>query len=565
LNTLRLSLFLKENIKLILQMLNSIKPERPLKIQIKKARLNIPQEEKPLRYLTLDTTLTIGPNNNLFSFGEIGLDGLTVKNTSPKEDSTAQFYNLNYSLNGILIKEGLIIENLEFKKSELRVKLWGALEKGLLRLNGYSSLSNFFGADETTNNPYGFMDRIKTALMHRGKSGFPIMGISVSDLDVYDFACLIKFNFADISIENLSFTVKDIPFCLKGVFSLSKPQALSLSLASFPNQPIDARLNNPKRIDVKADGTLNKGKFDGVINVEFLRKSRSRDSLENMGSVFKNLSFLYNRDGEIEMLFKKAEFSYASGRNLYNFFLQDFNSSLNMRNKRFKFIKFNSMICDGIIEGDGVIDITQMPLRSYINMRVKGANANKLSGVIDFFSKIYGNLSSQIHFRNYPHPELTGKLTIKDGLLDNMVFFSWLADFFKIPSLKKIKFDALSADFLVNNESAGIDKIYLNNKEITLQGYFTLYENDLVSSKLSLILPKTVLGNSPKFASLLDYLVKDVSAVDFNFQLSGIYQAMNFQWLKSDFKERLQVLLPSWIEKGIENKIEKIIESIYEE
>ena len=58
---------------------------------------------------------------------------------------------------------------------------------------------------------------------------------------------------------------------------------------------------------------------------------------------------------------------------------------------------------------------------------------------------------------------------------------------------------------------------------------------------------------------------KDFSSLSFNFQLSGLFQAMNFKWLESDFKQILQDMLPHWIENKLESEIENIIESISRE
>ena len=71
-----------------------------------------------------------------------------------------------------------------------------------------------------------------------------------------------------------------------------------------------------------------------------------------------------------------------------------------------------------------------------------------------------------------------------------------------------------------------------------------------------------MLENSPKFTRLMKYLGQDNDFISFNFQLSGLFQSMNFKWLESEFKQKLENLLPSKYEKGLEDEIEKIIESI---
>ena len=160
--------------------------------------------------------------------------------------------------------------------------------------------------------------------------------------------------------------------------------------------------------------------------------------------------------------------------------------------------------------------------------------------------------------------DLNGNITIHDGRLNDFEFFKWLADFFSLPSLYKINFDTLSMDFFVDDNGARLDKINLDSEEITLDGYFRQYKNNLVASKISLGLPKELLASSPKFAPLLRILGGDFKLLQFDFQLSGILNAMNFKWLESDFKLKLQDSIPNFIEKKIERKIEAAIKPIYE-
>jgi len=70
------------------------------------------------------------------------------------------------------------------------------------------------------------------------------------------------------------------------------------------------------------------------------------------------------------------------------------------------------------------------------------------------------------------------------------------------------------------------------------------------------------LRESPRFTPLLRLLDTKQELIKFNFQLSGNLHGMNFQWLKSDFKDGLQKAIPNFAKRGFEEKVEKIIESI---
>ena len=84
----------------------------------------------------------------------------------------------------------------------------------------------------------------------------------------------------------------------------------------------------------------------------------------------------------------------------------------------------------------------------------------------------------------------------------------------------------------------------------------------MVSSRLSLALPRQLLKSSPKFQLLLALIGHKITSFGFDFQLSGPLKAINFKWLESDFKQQIQKFLPDFIERGIEKNIEDAIWSI---
>jgi len=509
--------FIRENGEQILEAIRSLTHEQPLKIRFRKALLSIPQEGRRMRYINLEAKLAIVPDQSISGSGSINLEDFFI---IPKLNS------LNYRFRVFLTKEGFIIDNLEFKTLPLQLRFEGTLEENVLSMTGSAGLSDF------------------------------------PDLDIHDIACVIKFESPTVQIESLNFSMQDMPLGLRGSVSIVEQPALNLKFSSFPNQPQETRQNNPQAFSMGLRGVLRESKFNGTAAVDFIRKTKTRRFLEKVEIVFKNLSLFNNDDEKMRMSFDEAALSYISGNNAYNMSLKDFITLIQIENEMIKFVEVNSAIHDGILQGKGVLDATQMPFKSYFDARISGVSANKLHNLIMYCSKIYGELSSQIHYTSYPNPRLSGKVVINDGLLDNIIFFKWVADFLTIPSLSVVNFDTLSAEFIIGDEAASLENIDLKSKDVNLEGYFTLYENDLVSSKLSLVFAKELLLDSVKLRRLINSLDKDVSSVSFHFQLSGLFQAMNFKWLESDFKQTLQDLLPRWMERRLEGEIEKIIESI---
>jgi len=242
--------------------------------------------------------------------------------------------------------------------------------------------------------------------------------------------------------------------------------------------------------------------------------------------------------------------------------LKDFNAVLRLQEKRFKFIEFSSLLYDGFLKGQGRVDTIKLPYRATFNANVKEANANNLKGIIPQFSKVYGKLNSQMYCSNYPQLALRGSMSMQSGYLKNFDFFNWLSDFFMLPSLKKIDFKGLSLGFFVNPQESRLNDISLNSDNVNLNGYYSVREDDMISSKIFLNLTKSMLKESRKFIPLINIAGRDAESFNFDFQISGLLNAMNFKWLESDFKSKLQSSMPGFIERKIERNIEEAIESI---
>lgn len=495
--------FLERDIEeIIIGAIDFLASRRSLKLEIKNGLLVSPREENLTTRIAINSTSKLEAGS-LSSSGSIGLEGPS----------------LDYSFKGHLIKEGITIENLEFRRANFYTKFWGELERNVLRLNGYSLRS--------PEAPVTIIDRFKRGLRYRRKPVAKIIKPTMVGLDFFDLDCVIKLVPQRIQIENLSF---------------------------FLNKNF-----------VKAKGYLEEGKFSGKVSFCFLRMMKGKMSQVKIEADFKNLAFYSARDQRLKMSSEELALTLADGANFPKIFLENFNALFDLKDERVKIVKFNSMIYDGILEGEWMVEVSQTRFRCPFNLMIKDVSINRLSSLPAYFPRGYGKLASQIHYRNYPHSNLKGKLVISDGCLEELEFFKWLADFFEIPALKKVDYNELSVDFSIDGEIVNLSKISIDSEEVKLDGHFSLQENDLVFGKLSLTISKELLGTSPKFKSLARILGEDVHQISFPFQISGLFDAMNFKWLESDFRRTLQDLLPDAKKVKIEEKIGEAIEFVPQE
>jgi hypothetical protein len=198
-----------------------------------------------------------------------------------------------------------------------------------------------------------------------------------------------------------------------------------------------------------------------------------------------------------------------------------------------------------------------MPPRLKGSGELVGLNASHLEELLVHFSKIRGRLFSQINFSNDPRIELHGSIQLKDGQIRDFAFLKWLSESFSMDNVIQIDFQKASTAFSVTDEGAGIQDIWLEAKDVKIQGFFQVDQRSLVSSVLSLSFSRPFLQESPKLRPVVRMLDPQEDLYDFLFRLSGNQHAMNFQWIDSPVKSAIAQRVPDFIERIIERKIDR--------
>lgn len=489
--------------------------------------------------------LEISPKGNITTKGLINL--------YPENDPEA----FGYSLNGSFNKNSFLMENLEFKNTNFYAKFWGSLEGDILRCKGFSYLSNFFR--ESSAAKEGLLQK-----MRKIKNLLPKIQITpvsnVGDLNIMDLDCSIKLSDEGIEVDNLSFLLNNAPVSLKGGIKSAEQILLDIKLSYFPGQSLSVRLKN-RGFDAQATGALSYGQFSGKVGLSFLSKKGAEVSDQKIEVDFKNLSPALANKKHLRVAFDEANFIYISGNDLYKLEFKNFKSLFITDDKKIKF-GFSSSIYDGSLGGYGLGDISQFPFKNFLSIKARGLNARELNVSLARYCNLYGKLDSDIHLYNLPELNLIGKVKINNGYIENLNILRWLSDFFALEELKKVNFNNLSGRFLINGQAVGLEQVSLNSGSFNLGGYFRLNKNNLVSGKVFLSLSQELLKRSKKFKPLLDLLSKEVRFVNFDFQLSGLFDSMNFKWLESEFKNKLRSSLPGFIKRGVERQLEDAINSI---
>ena len=566
-------LFLKESIEGIVEIINLLAQGKPLKIVLQDSQYILERKGEASRAINANAKFKIGPGRKIVSYGDINLRMLSNAFFQDKQRDAFFAESLKYKFLGMITPNGLSIDSLNFESGKFQLNLNGNLEDSVLNMRGFSTIEDFYKQEYSINQENKLVNHIRNLLVYRRVP--QKFKVSLTSLNLLDINFAVRFASKEIELEKAELVVNNIPLKMEADINFTEKTVFNLSLSTFTRQAPKLRKNNPQSIDLNFSGTVDQGNLDGKINIGFLKGSANNYSVQIVKALFNKASFGMTPDQRLKLLIKQIVLQYKADK-VYNFSLSNFNLLFDLMSKDIKIALFNSDLYDGRLDGQVFMDISDKPPKTRCRLNVENVSANEMETVLlslfgayrklqaKFTGKIDGKFACNLAYDSFPKSQIDGNIEIKNGYLENVRFFVWLSEFFNIESLKRVDFANISLNFKVNDEIALLEDIDLSSNEINLAGNFVLKNNEMLSSQLSISLARELLSQSSKFQLLLALMKNDTAAVNFAFQLSGLYKSPNFKWLESDFKDKIKKMLPGFMERGIEKKIERAIQSIAE-
>ncbi len=531
--------FLHKNANAIFSLVQEL-PKTDTRVLIKETKVHFtPPEAKPY-YSTVDFEFAL-TNNQFLGHGAVynSLDLLPIR----------------INLKGRLTHQGIRVSQCAFRHFYAQANFWAELRSGELQLNGYAFLNK--------RQPFESRSVLNKFSQQKIAPTQPPGG----SLDIVDLDLKGKFIFPKFQIERLSFVLNNAPVQIKGDLSYISSLGLDLSLLyqnalSGPN-----RINNFKKLSLLLNGAVQSGAYQGTgsLNIIFDSPENSSFSLQNITADSEGLRIYHDRYRRFTIQMQNGDVTLHSPKDKNVIAFNDLSLFFNWQAERFKIIDVSAEMYTGHLQGRVWIDVIQSPVRVTAMARLKKFEANQMAQLVKHFTKIHGELNGRLNIQSHPNFNLTGELKVQNGKLENFDFFTWMADTFTMPSLTSVPFTDLSTDYSLTPQGSGISGIQLNSPAVGMTGYYNVDKNNLVSSKISLSLDRPILQESPKFRAILKMFDQDVASLPFDFQLSGDQDALNFQWLQTEFKERIQSRIPNFIERMIDRRIDAIMEGKIEE
>lgn len=506
-----------------------------------------------------------GNPNYVLESASFNLDDNTIKATATWYQSKKMLENSLFEpekemqqaqFQGTLTDTGFSLRRLSFQNPKLYVSLWGDVLSNTAHLNGYAFVNSA---------PEPVFRRIENPFRHLNPF-FALPNaqpapLSRPNIVILNIDSQLKFQWPKIEMPYLNFEFNDLLVELKGAGAVDKngsPFALSGEIfsAALGQRP------KFKQADFALKGSLqpNSVTTDGTLNLYFTKAEDSNLSLERIKTDFEDFRITLSRFARLNIHSNTVDLRYWTNGNEHKIFFSDLKAFYNPVAGGLKFLRIYSQFYGGLLEGKAWVNIAKTPITINSQFLLKDCLSNRLGELLVHFSKIEGRLNSHLTLNKDPEFSLKGTLDIHDGRLNNFDFFVWMAETFAAPSVKQLKFQKLQTAFLVNKAGAHLTDIGLASDEVRVSGFFNVDKDNFVSSKLNLIFSRGLMYSSPKLRAILKMFDRETQSVDFDFQLSGGHDALNFQWLDSESKRRIQKRIPNFIERIIERRIDASME-----
>ena len=458
--------------------------------------------------------------------------------------------------------EGLVFNKIDLRKEgAFFASLNGHSNKNRIFLKGYGFSEEKNISDDGTPNE-GSIDALEVLnrmFLRIGAKEFK--EISAGSIHVLDINSEFSINKNIIKIERFNSLFNNIPISMSGEVEIADSLNYDISSIAYFYKSNNDWKDNVQDMSLNLTGSLTHGILNADINLalNYEEYSGIRGYMDSTGISFSDVFADLNNHSKYSFKAKKINVYFLKDTVIQEAQFNDPKIYIDLVDKDKKTINIDAKIFGGKIESNITVNTKDKKNISNAQISLKEVDINKIDGMLYDFSILKGKINSNMNITNYPDFDINGALEVHDGYLANASFLDWLADYFDMSSVRAVEGYNVNLKFIINETNFDIYDVNLDSKKIILDGYFKLREYSNVSSDFKLGFDKDMMKESKRFRSLLKRIKDDRQFIPFEFRLLGAINKINFQWMQSDFKEAATGVIPDFIKRKIERKIEKAI------
>ena len=361
--------------------------------------------------------------------------------------------------------------------------------------------------------------------------------------------------------QGFSLSVNSIPFLADFAYSSSASPQFLLELSS--------RHIIPKTQDFVATLSANWIDNEFVGDLKSTLKYAIQETANTVDCHLTDLRFGYEDDLFInaEKVLTKVtseQLSPVAGNKNFstNLNLEHFFGVLQRQENGFALNHLKATCYDGTLEGA----VELIPQGDHIDARGE-AHARGVD-LAQFFKEspmeqgvLEGGLDGDLKFDTALSDIFKGQFFVTDGFIENNPILNVVSNFFSVPSLKKVSFKELSV-FFTGGRGEYNSQMKLESPQANglLDGKISSYEK--MDGYLTVQLSTQLLNESKVFKRLLAYIRHDEPSVVFPFKIFSYIRSPRVLWLKNEFKEKIQNLLPERNKRYLQRQVNGMVEKI---
>lgn len=467
---------------------------------------------------------------------------------------------LKIRMKGILRPGGAVLERIDAERDNFHLQLWGDVQERDIHLQGFGLINLTDPSRNSLTSRWRDILRRDLQFLQRKGPLSPVVQQGASPQEgiyLLDIAGVATVDFPCITVQKINFLLNQFFISSTGQVRLEQGFPMTFDVLIKPkNNPGSFFLDNLRlSLKTKFEHLTTAAMISGQITFGELVGKETRKHL-------------------LEFAMPDVRLSRTSGfvwqgrarNNSFRFFLSGEENRIHMAlldgqfgwlNENFFFAESRAEAYQGKIEARFWYNERQQRMTPTVFLQAAHVNLKSLNEGIPALRYIDGFLSSRMFIRPGTAEWLQGEGVIGNGRLHEIAFWDWIAKNFAIPELRNIKFEQANARLSGTAERVGFSNFLIQAPEINISGDFYLKQNGLSEGTVSLDFARHLLEKSSSLTRLMRASPVTDTHFVFDFQLSGQMPAVNFRWLPSPLKTRIQSLIPDFIEQRIETNVER--------
>jgi hypothetical protein len=453
----------------------------------------------------------------------------------------------NFALKGVLNPEDFDIVKLEIWKDNLYSRLSGHKVHDYVWLYGY--------ATQDDNLAYKQLKRKLNLLSQNKLSGEGLNDLANIDVYVSGIDVFMQITKTSLNAKRVFFKWNNIPVNVTGQMALNHSNAFNIN-TEIDLTKVD-EFKELRKIETHFKGDYSKKVIKSDADLTFTLKDKIGGGVVDIA--LKNVALSLLDSPRCAFTWKEGKVDYQTLQQHYSLPLERTAGYVNIKDKE----PYGSMwthVYDGLLNAKFSLDTHNVRPIVITNLRCKDLKLNQMAKNMHNPIKFNGLLDSQILIKNTPKITLKGRMNLKNGSINDQQFVERLTARLDLPYKDSIKFEQISSDIAFDGRKVDLPNFRLETKDIQLRGSLTMGENILIASQFSLFLNRNFALESKYLRPTISRVNKDINPLRFDFKVSGYATALNVQWADSEVKKEIQSRVPDFIERIVEDRIQRSID-----